>query len=91
MKKFYYLVGACATAAAIFTFFAVLLKKLRISFSIESINDDIEEQDNSDIEISISEEAEKEDDISFDDSDFSETEEAIRQELDGMIEEDGTN
>jgi len=85
MKKFYYVVGAFATAAAIFTFIAVMLKKLRISLSIESINDDIEEPENTDIELSISEskKGELEDEL-----DFSETEELIRQELDGMISAD---
>ncbi len=85
MKKFYYVVGAFATAAAIFTFFAVMLKKLRISLSIESINDDIEEPENTDIELSISENKKEEVE---DELDFSETEELIRQELDGMIEAD---
>jgi len=85
MKKFYYVVGAFATAAAIFTFIAVMLKKLRISLSIESINDDIEEPENTDIELSISEskKGELEDEL-----DFSETEELIRQELDGLISAD---
>ena len=90
MKKFYYLVGAFATAAAVFAFFAVLLKKLRISLSIESINDDIDEPDNSDISLSIAKEN-NEEDISFDDIDFSETEEAIKQELDSMIESEDDN
>ncbi len=85
MKKFYYVIGAFATAAAIFTFIAVMLKKLRISLSIESINDDIEEPENTDIELSISEN--KKEEIE-DELDFSETEELIRQELDGMIEAD---
>jgi len=62
-----------------------MLKKLRISLSIESINDDIEEPENTDIELSISEskKGELEDEL-----DFSETEELIRQELDGLISAD---
>lgn len=86
MKKFYYIIGAFATAAAIFTFVAVMLKKLRISLSIESINDDLEEPENTDIELSFANN--KNDDIAEEDFDFSETEEAIRQELDSMIESD---
>ena len=83
MKKFYYIIGAFATAAAIFTFIAVMLKKLRITLSIESINDDLEEPENTDIELSFSESKKPAEEY-----DFSETEELIRQELDGMIEAD---
>ncbi len=53
MKKFYYIVGAFVTAAAIFTFFAVMLKKLRISLSIEGIDDEIEDMDDGEIELTI--------------------------------------
>ena len=83
MKKFYYFIGALATAAAIFTFIAVMLRKLRISLSIESINDDMEEPENTDIELSFSESKNPDNDF-----DFSETEKLIKQELDSMIEAD---
>ena len=53
MKKFYYIVGAFVTAAAVFTFFAVMLKKLRISLSIEGIDDEIQDGDDGDIELTI--------------------------------------
>lgn len=41
MKKFYYVVGALVTAAAIFGLIAVMLKKLRISLCIEGIDDEL--------------------------------------------------
>lgn len=54
MKKFYYVVGAVVTAAAIFGFIAVMLKKLKISLSIEGIDDeDLEEPENNDIELTV--------------------------------------
>lgn len=77
MKKFYYIVGAFVTAAAIFTFFAVMLKKLRISLSIEGIDDEIEDVNDGDIELTIHEE--KEDLL---DEDFS------LEDFDGLLEED---
>lgn len=40
MKKFFYLIGALVTAAAVFAFVAILLKKLRISLSVEGLCDD---------------------------------------------------
>jgi len=40
MKKLFYLVGALVTAAAVFAFIAVMLKKLRISLSVEGLCDD---------------------------------------------------
>jgi hypothetical protein len=50
MKKFYYIIGAVATAAAIFAIIAVMLKKLKVSLCIEglddeSILDDVTEED----------------------------------------------
>ena len=77
MKKFYYIVGAFVTAAAIFTFFAVMLKKLRISLSIEGIDDEIEDVNDGDIELTIHEE--KEDLL---DEDFS------LEDFDGLLKED---
>ena len=41
MKKFYYILGAVAAAAAIFAIIAVMLKKLRVSLSIEGLDDNI--------------------------------------------------
>lgn len=59
MKKFYYIIGAVATAAAIFALIAIMLRKLRVSLCIEGLDDDILD------------ESEEQDDItlSFDDSD----------------------
>lgn len=77
MKKFYYIVGAFVTAAAIFTFFAVMLKKLRISLSIEGIDDEIEDMDEGDIELTISD---GEEDLI--DEDFT------LEDFDGLLEEE---
>ena len=56
MKKFYYIVGAVVTAAAVFALIAVMLKKLRISLSIEGIDDEIlEETDDTEVTLSIEE------------------------------------
>lgn len=40
MKKLFYLIGAIVSAAAVFATIAILLKKLRISLSIEGLCDD---------------------------------------------------
>jgi len=83
MKKFYYIVGAAVTAAAIFTFVAVLLKKLKVSLSIEGIDDEsLEEPENDDIELTI------EKDEKSEKHDFSDDEDFIERELDSMISED---
>lgn len=83
MKKFYYIVGAAVTAAAVFTFIAVMLKKLRISLSIEGIDDgDLDENENGDIELSIDSDENKEE------SDYKEDEEYLKKELDDMLAEE---
>ena len=84
MKKFYYIVGAVVTAAAVFAFVAVMLKKLKISLSIEGIDDEsLEEPENDDIELTIEkDEKEKKDKNYFEDEEF------IKNELDGMLEEE---
>ena len=82
MKKFYYVVGAFVTAAAVFAFIAVMLKKLKISLSIEGIDDAIEdESENDDIELTIEKEPASEDD-------FSEDEDYLEKELDSMLSDD---
>ncbi len=56
MKKFYYVLGALVVAAAIFAFIAIMLKKLKVSLSVEGIDDDIlgdGEEDNNDIQLTI--------------------------------------
>lgn len=60
MKKFYYIIGAVATAAVIFAIIAVMLKKLRVSLCIEGLDDNILD-DAGDDEITLS--FEDEDDI----------------------------
>ncbi len=60
MKKFYYIIGAVATAAVIFAIIAVMLKKLRVSLCIEGLDDSILD-DTGDDEITLS--FEDEDDI----------------------------
>lgn len=83
MKKFYYIVGAVVTAAAVFTFIAVMLKKLRISLSIEGMDDgDLDENENGDIELSIDSDENKEE------SDYKEDEEYLKKELDDMLAEE---
>lgn len=54
MKKFYYIIGALVTATTLFLAVAILLKKLRVSLSIEGIDDEyLAEDDLSDIDLSI--------------------------------------
>ena len=64
MKKFYYIVGAVVTAAAIFAFIAVMLKKLRISLCIEGIDDEILEDDMSE-DITLCFDDEEDDDFDY--------------------------
>ena len=77
MKKIYYIVGAVVTATAIFAFLAVMLKKLRISLSIEGVDDAIEE-DREDEEISLV--------IENDDSE--DEDELIKEEIESMLDDD---
>ena len=69
MKKFYYILGAVLTAAAIFAIIAVMLKKLKVSLCIEGLDDDVLDEisdeditlsfdDDSDIETVVVEDAE---------------------------------
>ncbi len=57
MKKFYYVLGALVVAAAIFAFIAIMLKKLKVSLSVEGIDDDLlgdgEDEGNQDIQLTI--------------------------------------
>lgn len=78
MKKFYYIVGAAVTAATIFALIAVMLRKIRISLSIEGVEDDILE-DLGDGEITLSIEKDEEPD-----EDFSE-------EIETVISEEGSD
>lgn len=76
MKKLFCLIGAFVTIAAIFAAIAILLKKLKVSLSIEGIDDELEEEENSDIDVSIK------------DTDFSETEDAVEEALDELLSDE---
>ena len=53
MKKFYYIVGALVTAAAIFGVIAIMLKKLRVSLCIESADDELLDDEYADDDITL--------------------------------------
>lgn len=76
MKKFYYIVGAVVTAAAIFTFFAVMLKKIRVSLSIEGIDDELEEKENDDITLTI------------ENDDTTDSDDIMNEEIETMLNDD---
>lgn len=78
MKKFYYILGAAVTAASIFAIIAIMLRKLRVSLSIEGVEDDILE-DLGDGEITLS--IEKDDEL---DKDFCD-------EIETVISEEGSD
>ena len=59
MKKFYYIVGALVTAAAIFGVIAIMLKKLKVSLCIEGVDDELLDDEYADDDIT----------LTFDDSD----------------------
>ena len=59
MKKFYYIVGAIVTAAAIFGVIAIMLKKLKVSLCIEGVDDELLDDEYADEDIT----------LTFDDSD----------------------
>lgn len=80
MKKFYYIVGAVVTAAAIFTLIAVMLKKLRISLCIEGIDDDMLEEETEHDDITLSFDDENDEEL-FDDSE-------IEPEIETVIADD---
>lgn len=54
MKKFYYILGAIVTAAAIFAIIAVMLKKLRVSLCIEGIDDELIDDENAEHDVTLS-------------------------------------
>lgn len=79
MKKFYYIVGAFVTAAAIFTFFAVMLKKIKVSLSIEGIDEELDENENEDITLTIEDDDEK---------DEKDGDEIMNEEIETMLNDD---
>lgn len=65
MKKIFAIIGGVVTAASIVTVIVIILKKIKLSFSIESVDDALEFDDNLDMgeDISVSVEGSDEDDI----------------------------
>ena len=73
MKKFYYIIGAVATAAAIFAIIAVMLKKLKVSLCIEGLDDESILDDVTEEDIT----------LSFDDEELDESEPEIETVISG--------
>ena len=87
MKKIIYFIGAFVSVAAIFAAIAIMLKKLKISLSIEGIDDSLEDEDaGSNIDLSI----EAEPDAAADDEEaaFDETASVVEEALENMLGED---
>lgn len=82
MKKFYYIVGAVATAAAIFALIVVMLKKLKISLCIEGIDDEALDDTKEHDDITLTFENSDEDFLSDEDMD---------SEIETIITEDGSD
>ena len=83
MKKIIYLIGAFVTTAAIVGAIAVMLNKLKISLSIEGIDDTLDEENaKHDIDLSIENEHEPESDAS------DETEKSVEEALSAMDEDE---
>ncbi len=61
MKKFLSILGGIIAAASILTAIAVILKKIKLSFSIEYSDDDLFENDENEKDISVTVEDEKDD------------------------------
>ncbi len=68
MKKALAIIGGIVAAASIFTIIVVILKKIKLSFTIESADEDFDfESDYSDEDISVSIESDEpaEDELAF--------------------------
>lgn len=85
MKKIIYLIGAFVTTAAIIGAIAVMLNKLKISLSIEGI-DDTMDADETDGHIDLS--IEKDADTSTEEAD--DTAEAVEDAINEMLENDSS-
>lgn len=60
MKKTLAIIGGIFAAASIFTVIVVILKKIRLSFTIESADDSFDfEEDGGDISVSIEDESDE--------------------------------
>ena len=81
MKKIIYLIGAFVTTAAIVGAIAVMLNKLKISLSIEGIDDTLDEENaKNDIDLSIENE--------HDSTPSGETEKSVEEALSAMDEDE---
>lgn len=81
MKKIIYLIGAFVTTAAIVGAIAVMLNKLKISLSIEGIDDTLDEENaKHDIDLSIENE--------HDSTPSGETEKSVEEALSAMDEDE---
>lgn len=86
MKKIIYLIGAFVTTAAIIGAIAVMLNKLKISLSIEGIDDTMDADENDGhIDLSI----EKDADTSTEEAD--DTAEAVEDAINEMLENDSSD
>ncbi len=88
MKKIIYLIGAFVTTAAIIGAIAVMLNKLKISLSIEGIDDSMDTDENDGhIDLSIEKDVEAEEPEAVDD-----TAESVENAINEMLEqEDATD
>ena len=81
MKKIIYLIGSCVTTAAIVGAVAIMLNKLKISLSIEGIDDTLDEENaKNDIDLSIENE--------HDSTPSGETEKSVEEALSAMDEDE---
>ena len=81
MKKIIYLIGACVTTAALVGAVAIMLNKLKISLSIEGIDDTLDEENaKNDIDLSIENE--------HDSTPSGETEKSVEEALSAMDEDE---
>lgn len=65
MKKLFYFIGAAVTAASVFAAIAIMLKRLKISLSIESVDDeDLEEELGEEVTVTVQDEETPEEDDS---------------------------
>ena len=81
MKKIIYLIGAFVTTAAIVGAVAIMLNKLKISLSIEGIDDTLDEENaKNDIDLSIEHE--------HDSTPSGETEKSVEEALSAMDEDE---
>lgn len=81
MKKIIYLIGAFVTTAAIVGAVAIMLNKLKISLSIEGIDDTLDEENaKNDIDLSIENE--------HDSTPSGETEKTVEEALSAMDEDE---